>query len=374
MAWGALTDDNSVWPEDQPAQPNPPPDAGFKWSPGSIPGILASLWSGATLPGDVATGKASMADPQTQARVGDLTGVSMLGAGAAPAASSDAMNMGFRLYHGTAANFEKPSTKFINTGQGAQTYGWGLYGAQAEPVALDMRDQLATDPRQIVNKALHTAANIKNTALPDDDPTHILGLVKQYLTPYLPDTELRDLATKAVYGTNPDGTYTQEGINAFRQLDTRLPPPNRGHMQEWNVNADPEHFLEWEQHLSDQSPYVENAAADLAAKMRLPMGNATGQHLYQRLREATGGPQEASQALGEAGIPGIRVLDQLSRRKMERSIAPPESELSRNFVIPDENLIEVVRRYGLAGLGVALGAGALTQQPTPATAAPATSR
>ena len=70
-----LTDDGTVWPEDQPPQTPPQPSLwqrlttpapGQTWSPLSIPGILGNLWasvkSGATLPGDVATGQASMAD------------------------------------------------------------------------------------------------------------------------------------------------------------------------------------------------------------------------------------------------------------------------------------------------------------------------
>ena len=59
-------------------------DGGYWW-----PKILQSLWntarSGASLPGDVATGKASMADPATQARVGDMTAVATAGSGLATA-------------------------------------------------------------------------------------------------------------------------------------------------------------------------------------------------------------------------------------------------------------------------------------------------
>ena len=57
--------------------------------------IGQGLWSGATLPGDVATGKASMADPETQQRVGSMAGLVTLGAGAMPA-EAGALNMGAR--------------------------------------------------------------------------------------------------------------------------------------------------------------------------------------------------------------------------------------------------------------------------------------
>ena len=95
-----LTDDGTVWPEDQPAAPpapvNPPADPyGGYW----IPRILANMWrtavSGATLPGDVATGQASMSDPATQARVGDMAATAMLAPGMAPA-EAGVLNEGLR--------------------------------------------------------------------------------------------------------------------------------------------------------------------------------------------------------------------------------------------------------------------------------------
>ena len=101
-----LTDDGTVWPEDQPAAPpapaNPPADPyGGYW----IPRILANMWrtavSGATLPGDVATGQASMSDPATQARVGDMAATAMLLPGAAPA-EAGALNEGLRRSNAVA--------------------------------------------------------------------------------------------------------------------------------------------------------------------------------------------------------------------------------------------------------------------------------
>jgi hypothetical protein len=67
--------------DQQGAPPAPQAQGGGYW----WPKILQSLWntarSGATLPGDVATGQASMADPATQARVGDMTALATAGSG-----------------------------------------------------------------------------------------------------------------------------------------------------------------------------------------------------------------------------------------------------------------------------------------------------
>ena len=48
-----------------------------------------------------------------------------------------------------------------------------------------------------------------------------------------------------------------------------------------------------------------------------------------------------SSALREAGIPGIRYLDQGSRTA---------GEGSRNYVVFDDKLIEILRKYGLLGM------------------------
>ena len=36
------------------------------------------------------------------------------------------------VWTGSAADYDKPSLHYVGTGEGAQVYGWGLYGASAE--------------------------------------------------------------------------------------------------------------------------------------------------------------------------------------------------------------------------------------------------
>jgi hypothetical protein len=59
-------------------------------------------------------------------------------------------------------------------------------------------------------------------------------------------------------------------------------------------------------------------------------------------------PEDAAAALREAGIPGIRYLDAGSRGAGEGSM---------NAVVFDPATMEIIRRYGLAGL--MLGGGGL---------------
>ena len=38
------------------------------------------------------------------------------------------------VWTGTAADYDKPSTQFIGTGEGAQIYGWGLYASSKKGI------------------------------------------------------------------------------------------------------------------------------------------------------------------------------------------------------------------------------------------------
>ena len=60
--------------------------------------------------------------------------------------------------------------------------------------------------------------------------------------------------------------------------------------------------------------------------------------------------QSRAEFMREAGVPGIKYFDAMSRGA---------GEGSRNYVVFDENLIEIVRKYGIAGAATILGVSAL---------------
>jgi hypothetical protein len=53
------------------------------------------------------------------------------------------------FFHGSPHDFDKFSLKHIGTGEGAQTYGWGLYFAEAPDVAAGYYDRLAESPEVV---------------------------------------------------------------------------------------------------------------------------------------------------------------------------------------------------------------------------------
>lgn len=141
-------------------------------------------------------------------------------------------------------------------------------------------------------------------------------------------------------------------------------------MYEVNIKADPADFLDWDRPLSQQSPNVMDAfkavgRSDLLDEVTPYTARDALEKLGTR-RLKDGQPShemmnEASAALREAGIPGIKYLDQGSRGA---------GEGSRNYVVFDDSLVEILRKYGLAGLSMLGGAAAMgndakAEQPAP---------
>ena len=143
-------------------------------------------------------------------------------------------------------------------------------------------------------------------------------------------------------------------------------------MYEVNIGADPEHFLHWDKPLSEQSAYVQAALRDWNARQpadqQLPsrvfgkspqdLVEPSGQSIYKHFSGVAGNdPAAGATALQQAGIPGIRYLDQGSRGA---------GEGTHNYAVFDANTIDILRKYGIAGLiaggGAAAAAGNQPQQ------------
>lgn len=326
-----------------------------------------------TLPGDVYAGTVDPKSDEGIGRAFDLAGMMTLGAGAMP--SEGTVNMGIKAFHGSPHDFDKFSMDKIGTGEGAQVYGHGLYFAENEGVAKGYRDALTVDPRDEVNKMIEGARNMGGATFDDVKK----GEVAKRLG--LSDDQIRDVVT-AVNG-HDNGAVTDEALRAFQRLDRSLPAKPKGSMYQVDINADPEHFLDWDKPLFQQSPHVQQSLQGMGFKtdpqrvwkveetkggnftVRNHWGESVGTFKSREAAEAKatagmtdadahggmgvysqlGGNTaygdldkgEASRKLNEAGIPGIKYLDQGSRTA---------GDGSRNFVVFDDKLISIAKKYG----------------------------
>jgi hypothetical protein len=146
---------------------------------------------------------------------------------------------------------------------------------------------------------------------------------------------------------------------SIEELAMQGGPPSRGHMYEVNINADPEHFLDWDKPLSEQSPQVQQAAKQAMGANWNEFKSAKAGDAIKQGFVAPGADTTAAQ-LHQAGIPGIKYLDQGSRAA---------GDGSRNYVVFNDKLIDILKKYGMVGAIPAAGAGfgGLAQQAQPST-------
>lgn len=225
---------------------------------------------------------------------------------------------GITAYHGSPHDFDKFDLSKIGTGEGAQAYGHGLYFAENEGVARSYRDALQSKPALIPAYA-ETALDMFG-----GDTARALAYAKQ----------------RAQTG---DSFAPKKGWeDAAKYLETGDASASPGRMYEVRINADPEQFLDWDLQLSQQSDEVRQWINDLPVKsreaQRFQNEAMLGEDIVTELSRLYPEKQDASTMLREAGIPGIRYLDQGSRTA---------GEGSRNYVVFDDALVEILRKYGL---------------------------
>ena len=275
-----------------------------------------------------------------------MPGMKPVGAAAKAAApvAKEAVQ-GIRAYHGSPHDFDRFDMSKIGTGEGAQAYGHGLYFAENEGVAKQYRNTVSPD---------FSAVKINGRAVPNPEVGYMLW--KHNLDPTKALSEVTAAADMyEALGRADTAALFRARANEIREaVGADITPP--GHTYEVNIKANPDDLLDWDKPLSQQSDKVRSFAgknlAGYGDGVRDPLG-MTGAEFARGLGERQA---DATPILREAGISGIRYLDQGSRAA---------GDGSRNYVVFDDSLIEIIRKYGLLP-PAALGAAAAGQDPAQA--------
>lgn len=126
--------------------------------------------------------------------------------------------------------------------------------------------------------------------------------------------------------------FAEEPAVAQSYRDALKKESEGGKMYEVNINADPTQFLDWDKPIGQQPIFPKLPGAG-----SMPP-DVPGSHYYQNYSS----PEATSAALQRAGIPGIRYFDQGSRGM---------GEGSRNTVVFNPEIVDILRKYGMGGLG-----------------------
>lgn len=257
-----------------------------------------------------------------------------------------------RAWHGSPHDFDKfewsPRTR--GTGEGAQAYGDGLYFAENRDVARAYRDKLTEgegrwvsyggrrisehdgietlNPKEL---AAYTVANHGGNV--EDAVSNIEGLLP-FMSGY----------PKEVRGEALSELMADPG--AFRGIDWGT----GGNLYEVGINAEPEEFLDWHKPLSEQSGSVQQSIDRARQGLRwrgadmLPeySGGTAYRSFFDSGLIPIGSPYSglerarAPKMLNDAGIPGIRFLDQGSRGA---------GNGTSNYVVFDDKLIDILNKF-----------------------------
>jgi hypothetical protein len=350
--------------------------------------LAQSAYGAATLPGDVYAGRVDPMSDEAVGRSAELAGLLTMGAGGIPAGRNE-MRMGIKAYHGSPHDFDQFSMSKIGTGEGAQAYGHGLYFAGNEGVAKGYRDALkpgkGMTPTDTAARAIDGSGG---------DVAAALKAISE---------RIDDAAARGV---------PYDEIKSLMQAKNILnvqPQRATGRMYEVELNTTPDRLLDWDKPLREQSDAVRQALETRMAHSNLSRkemaNNPQAGEFYNWFSDngSYRDPVSTAQNMKAAGIPGIKYLDagsrtpiqaqdltrhaaDLDRRiglaerevasmpasfaadyrghidtlKAERIALQRKLEPSSNYVMFDDKLIKILRKYGVA-TAAALPAAALAE-------------
>jgi hypothetical protein len=290
--------------------------------------------------------------------------------------------LGLTAYHGSPYRFSKFDPTKIGSGEGAQAYGYGHYFAEAPGVAKGYRDKLSTNVTvdgaklQTIpsDSPMATAQNMIVTNIQRGmSPQEAIAATNKYWTdaanemlgfaksnPELVGRIEKEVASRmevanAANSVEPGSFYRDPG--SFYTVD--IPDEMIGRMLDWDkpLSKQPDVVKRINpQSLGLTYKQLENGNHAFVNSEGKIIGNlqkggtqesftknwnedvlrGSGSDLYRQLGQGMEGGPKVSSALRQAGIPGIRYLDQGSRGA---------GEGTSNFVVfpGQEDLIKMLK-------------------------------
>jgi hypothetical protein len=286
----------------------------------------------------------------------------MLGAarlpGGAPAGAAGAGGAklvqpeGIFAYHSSPSTFTKFDPSMIGTGEGAQMYGHGFYFAENPAVSGQGGQYWGQFLNRFSPEEQGAAKALQGTNFNRGEVLATLQNSINEISDHLKYFKSSDpLMYEADVGYHNKLLRTRQ--QQYDMVASGNPVGPRTY--EVNINARPEQMLNWNAPLTQQPAAVQQIASDVLRNPGrgagfvadpTPTAPISGGNLYnaiaaravsrlspwERGRSGTD-PVTASAMLNEAGIPGIRYLDQGSRNAGDWHITPPSQTVSGKWMV-----------------------------------------
>lgn len=274
--------------------------------------------------------------------------------------AAQAADDGIIAYHGSPHSFDKFSMDKIGTGEGAQAYGHGLYFAEKEKVARGYRNALQ-DTIVIKDGAqIHSASAGQNRQVASGYTPQQTWVLNELASKFKPGGDSAALLDEfmsdaqqqlAQHNSMPDHFLKNNLIkDAKERIDILsgfkkdgVQFANDGSMYQVRLKVRPDELLDWDKPYTKQSQFLRNAIKDLP-HFGGPL--TSGRDVYRRIGNSD--MAAATEKLKDAGVKGIRYKDALSRGVKGGTY---------NYVIFDDSLIDILKKYGIpmtAGAGGAM--------------------
>lgn len=274
-------------------------------------------------------------------------------------------------WHGSPHDFDQFTTARIGTGEGNQSFGWGLYFAGNRKVAEYYRSALtngtvtykgpfgirrAFDPYRDLASSQAALAVTKNDYKIDAaieqleaERDRFAKAAEDRIADAKKGDYLDRLGEDTFYA--PLVASMNADLKKLRKIKAAGGFQKPGRLYQVDLAPEEDEYLLWDKKLSEQSAKVKAALrenlgdylqADFDAHKTgslkaMLAGDMTGEQFYQRLADQLG-DRAASMTLYRAGIPGIKYLDAFSRGSGTGTF---------NYVIFDDSQVSIEEKYSI---------------------------
>ena len=260
--------------------------------------------------------------------------------------ADDVADAGITAYHASPYSFDKFDMSKIGTGEGAQAYGRGLYAAESPKVS----------GRGGEYDAQFTARNLGKV-----DLTMQENAILRHMQPDASDMDVLDKVLregrvgKDASGA-PDFDQAEAAIKRIRD--------NKAHIYEVKINVKPDELIDWDRPISEQPKKIQDAMRAIGPDRALfnnktkiqkfiagaedEANRISGQDMWRASFGNGEAGADGAERLKAAGVKGIRYLDGDSRSRGRGTY---------NYVVFDDSLITILKKYGIpmtAGAGGAM--------------------
>lgn len=194
-------------------------------------------------------------------------------------------------FAGSRVDYDEPSLEAINTGEGAQAHGWGLYYALNKDVAERYRKDFITQGK------IYDENNYKDIAMFYyrtfwGDKDNAINKLQQ------------DINSDISNGVSDE--VTQKALEYLKTATDEDLWGGKGQVHEVDIPENP-YLLDEQKTLGEQSPLVKKALREVAKQVGVKWDNRydNGKYIYDNIKNVLGSQKAASQMLEKYGIKGI---------------------------------------------------------------------